>query len=73
MTIDDLQADSLVNPTCFKVHIKSSKTDLFCMGCEAVIYMLGVVCPIHNLGDFLAFSTTFGAALGLGASRLGTR
>ena len=54
MTVDDLQTDSLVNPTCFKVHIKSSKTDLFCMGCEAVIYMLGVVCPIHNLGDFLA-------------------
>ncbi|CAH3126237.1 unnamed protein product [Porites lobata] len=54
MTVDDLQTDSLVNPTCFKVHIKSSKTDLFCMGCEAVIYMWGVVCPIHNLGDFLA-------------------
>ena len=54
MTVDDLQTDSLVNPTCFKVHIKSSKTELFCMGCEAVIYMWGVVCPIHNLGDFLA-------------------
>ena len=54
MTVDDLQTDSLVNPTCFKVHIKSSKTDLFCMGCEAVIYMWGVVCLIHNLGDFLA-------------------
>ena len=24
MTVDDLQADSLVNPTCFKVHIKCS-------------------------------------------------
>ena len=39
MTVHDLQSDSLVNPTCFKAHIKSSKTDLFCMGCEAVIYM----------------------------------
>ena len=54
MTVHDLQSDSLVNPTCFKAHIKSSKTNLFCMGCEAVIYMWGVVCPIHNLGDFLA-------------------
>ena len=29
MTVDDLQADSLVNPSCFKVHIKCSKTDPF--------------------------------------------
>ena len=29
MTVSDLQADSLVNPTCFKVRIKCSKTDPF--------------------------------------------
>ena len=41
MTVADLQADSLVNPTYFKVHIKCSKTDPFRMGCD--IYMWGVV------------------------------
>lgn len=29
MTVSNLQADSLVNPTCFKVYIKCSKTDPF--------------------------------------------
>ena len=41
MTVDDLQADSLVNPTCFKVHIKCSKTDPFRMGRD--IWMWGVM------------------------------
>ena len=34
MTVSDLQADSLVNPSCFKVRIKCSKTDPFCVGCD---------------------------------------
>ena len=55
MTVADLQADSLVNPTCFKVHIKCSKTDPFRMGCDIYVGRgEGPVCPIHNLGDFLA-------------------
>ena len=55
MTVDDLQADSLVNPTCFKVHINCLKTDPFCMGCD--IYVdpgEGSVCPIGAFGDCLA-------------------
>ena len=55
MTVDDLQADSLVKPTCFKVHIKCSKTDPFCMGCDIYVGCgEGLVCPIRALGDFLA-------------------
>ena len=34
---DDLQADSLVIPTCFKVHIKCSKTDPFHLGCDIYV------------------------------------
>ena len=34
LSIGDIQADSLVNPTCFKVHIKCSKTDPFHKGCD---------------------------------------
>ena len=55
MTVDDLQADSLVNPTCFKVHIKCSKSHAFCMGCDINVGRAeGLVCPIRALGDFLA-------------------
>ena len=54
MTVADLQADSLVNPTCFKVHIKCSKTDPFRMGCDIYVgHGEGSVCPICALGDFL--------------------
>ena len=55
MTVSDLQADSLVNPTCFKVHIKYTKTDPFRMGCD--IYLgrgKGFVCPIVALGNYLS-------------------
>ena len=46
MTVDDLQADSLVNPTCLKVHIKCSKTDSFRMGCDIYVGRgEGSVCP----------------------------
>ena len=51
----DLQADSLVNPSCFKVHIKCSKTDPFRMGCDIYVGRgEGLVCPIRALGNFLA-------------------
>ena len=47
MTVDDLQADSLVNPSCFKVHIKCSKTDPFRMGCDIYVGRgMGSVCPV---------------------------
>ena len=56
MTVADLQADSLVNPTCFlKVHIKCSKTDPFRMGCDIYVGRgEGSVCPIRALGNFSA-------------------
>ena len=55
MTLADLQADSLLNPTCFRVHIKCSKTDPFCMGCDIYVGCgEGSVCPICALGNFLA-------------------
>ena len=51
----DLQADSLVNPPCFKVHIKCSKTDPFHMGCDIYVGRgEGSVCPIRALVNFLA-------------------
>ena len=54
MTVADLQADSLVNPSCFKVHIKCSKTDPFRMGCDIYVGRgEGPVCPIRALGNFL--------------------
>ena len=53
MTVADLQADSLVNPTCFKVHINCSKTDPFRMGCDIYVGRgEGPVCPIRALGNF---------------------
>ena len=51
LTVSDLQADALVNPTCFKVHLKCSKTDPFRVGCD--IYLgrtKGSVCPIRAPG-----------------------
>ena len=55
MTVSDLQADSLVNPSCFKVCIKCSKTDPFRVGCD--IYFgrgSGSVCPKTALGSYLS-------------------
>ena len=64
MTVADLQADSLVNPTCFKVHIKCSKTDPFRMGCDIYVGRgEGPVCPIRALGNFLALRGSSEGAL----------
>ena len=55
MTVNNLQADFFMNPSCFKVHIKCSKTDPFCVGCD--IYLgrgSGSVCPITALGSYLS-------------------
>ena len=37
MTVGDLQADSLVNSSCFKVLIKCSKVEPFCLGCDVYL------------------------------------
>ena len=55
MTVDDLQADSLVNPSCFKVHIKCSKTDPFHVGRDIYVGRgVSSVCPITALGSYLS-------------------
>ena len=38
MTVSDLQGDSLVNPSCFKVHIKCSQTDPSMWGSYLSLY-----------------------------------
>ena len=64
MTVADLQGDSLVNPTCFEVHIKCPKTDPFRMGCDIYVGCgEGSVCPIRSLGDFLALRGSSESAL----------
>ena len=54
-TVDDRQADSLLNPSCFKVHNKCSKTDPFRMGCDIYVgHGMGSVCPVTALGSYLS-------------------
>ena len=55
MTVDDLQADSLVHPSCLKVHIKCSKTDPFHVGCDIYVGRgVASVYPITALGSYLS-------------------
>ena len=55
MTVDELEVDSLVNSSCFKVHIKCSKTDPFHVGCDIYVGCgLGSVCLITALGSYLS-------------------
>ena len=43
-----------MNPSCFKVHIKCSKTDPFRMGCDIYVgRVVGSVCPVTALGSYL--------------------
>ena len=53
--VSDVQADTLQDPTCFKIHIKCSKTDPFRVGCNIYIGRgSNVVCPVVAMGNFLA-------------------
>lgn len=55
LSIGDIQADSLVNPSCFKVFIKCSKTDPFRKGCDIYVGRgNSSVCPIVALSNYLA-------------------
>ena len=55
LTVGDVQADSFVDPTCFRVHIKCSKTDPFRIGCDIYVGRgNSLVCPVVVLGNFLA-------------------
>ena len=48
LAVSDVQADSLVNPGSFRIHIKCSKTDPFRQGCY--IYIGAVK---HDLSTYL--------------------
>lgn len=44
-----------MNPTCFKVHAKCSKTDPFRVGCDIYLGCTEVsVCPIRALSSYFA-------------------
>ena len=52
LALSDVQADALVDPTCFRVHIK---TDPFRVGCVINVGRgNSVICPVEALGNFLA-------------------
>ena len=53
LAVSDVQAHTLVNPTCFKIRIKCSKTDPFQMGC-AIYVGRGSICPVAVIGNLLA-------------------
>ena len=54
LVVSDVQADSLVNPSSFRIHIKCSKTDPFRQGCHIYI---GAgkrdLCPFRTLTQHL--------------------
>ena len=54
LSVHDLQVDCLLNPSCLKIHIKCSKTNLFHSGCD--VY-LGTgnsdICPLAATGSYL--------------------
>ena len=56
LAVSDVQADSLVNPSNFRIHIKCSKTDPFHQGCHIYI---GAgkrdLCPVRALTQYLHF------------------
>ena len=56
MTVGDLQADSLVNSSCFKVLIKCSKVEPFCLGCDVYLKWgkAWALCPIKASGSYLS-------------------
>ena len=54
VAVSDVQADTLVNPTCFKIRIKYSKTKPFRMACAIYVGCgSGSICPVAAIGHFL--------------------
>ena len=54
LSINNLQVDCLLNPSCVMIHIKCSKTDSFHSGCD--IYLGKVnsdICPLAAIGSYL--------------------
>ena len=55
LAVSGVQADALLDPSCFKIHIKCSKTDPFRMGCDIYVGRgNSVICPVVAIGNFLA-------------------
>ena len=62
VAVSDEQADTLVNPTCFKIRIKYSKTKPFRMACDIYVgCSSGSIYPVAAIGHSLALR---GAATG---------
>ena len=54
MVVSDLQVDSLVDPTCLRVHIKCSKTDPFRKGCDIYVGRGdSMICPLAAVCQYL--------------------
>ena len=53
LAVSEVQANTLVNPTCFKIRIKCSKTDSFQMGCNIYVARSSI-CPVTAIGNSLA-------------------
>ena len=54
LAVSDMQANPLMNPTCFKISIKCLKTDPFQMGCDIYVGRgIGSICPVASIGNFL--------------------
>ena len=54
LSVQDLQVDCLLNPSCLKIHIKCSKTDPFRSGCD--IYLgkgNSDLCPLAAISSYL--------------------
>ena len=59
LAVIDLQADALVDPTCFKIHIKCLKTDPFQRGGGGGCHIYvgqgnGSICLVVAIDNFLA-------------------
>ena len=55
LAVSNMQTDALVDPTCFRVHIKCSKMDPFYVGCNIYVGQgNNVICLLVALGNFLA-------------------
>ena len=64
LAVSDVQADALVDPTCFRVHIKSSKTDPFRISCTIYVSRGNSrICPVAALSNFLALRPVFRAVV----------
>lgn len=53
--VSDVQANSLVDPTCFRIHIKCCKTDFFRVDCNIYVGRgNSIICPAVAMANFLA-------------------